>query len=64
MLLDFCRAAYEGQSTGVLDRGSTVFVGREEVQRLPEAEIRVNNRSTCLSTSFPVWATFVSVGCG
>jgi hypothetical protein len=30
-LLDFCRAASEGQSTGVLDRVSTVFVGQEEV---------------------------------
>jgi hypothetical protein len=30
-LLDFCQAASEGQSTGVLDRVSTVFVGREEL---------------------------------
>lgn len=29
-LLEFCRAASEGQSTSVLDRVSTVFVGREE----------------------------------
>jgi hypothetical protein len=25
---------------------------------------RVNNRSTCRSTSFTVWATAASVGCG
>lgn len=29
-LLDFCRSASEGQSTSVLDRISTVFVGRPE----------------------------------
>jgi hypothetical protein len=30
-LLEFCRTATEGQSTGVLDRVSTVFVGRPEL---------------------------------
>lgn len=30
-LLDFCRSASEGQSTSVLDRVSTVFVGRAEL---------------------------------
>lgn len=30
-LLDFCRSASEGQSTSVIDRVSTVFVGRAEL---------------------------------